>query len=242
MAARSATNTLAAVAVGAGVLALAALGAGSRGQRFVVDQQTVLTPSGTPLPEGGSAAGSPTAMASLVPGVDTTPERIPPWLLALAGIVAAAIIGFVVIMIVRALGKLRLRRYRSARDVAPASDVGSFDDAELGDELRRNAEQALARLNAGSVSADATIIECWRRFADAAARRGIERQSAQTSSDFVATVLARTGADPAPTQHLGELYRRTQFDDWTPGERDVDEARACLERIIASLPGGDHAA
>jgi hypothetical protein len=94
------------------------------------------------------------------------------------------------------------------------------------DEAVRRAERALADLPPGDA-----VVAAWMELERTAASGGIERDPAQTPTEFTLAVLDRTHADARAVRELLRLYLAARFSDHPVTDDDVRAARAALGRI-----------
>jgi hypothetical protein len=189
----------------------------------------------------GEGAPRPAGTISATPTSEIIPELArPEWIWLDLGWAGAALVGLVVagfvVVVVQAV--LRIRRSRRHHLAAVVLDPGL--DADLEREARipallRGVGAARASLREHVVAGDA-VIAAWMELEAAAHESGLDRHPAQTPTEFTATVLEATGADPDATGELLALYHRARFSNAPVAEVDVDRAGDCLARLAASWP------
>lgn len=94
------------------------------------------------------------------------------------------------------------------------------------DEAVRRAERALVDLPPGDA-----VVAAWMELERTAASGGIERDPAQTPTEFTLAVLDRTHADAGAVRDLLRLYLAARFSDHAVTDDDVRAARAAVGRI-----------
>ncbi len=103
--------------------------------------------------------------------------------------------------------------------------------------LRRAAERARSELAArASGPPDDAVIAAWLTLEQATEAEGVGRAPHQTPTEFTAALLGRYTTDEPALDELRALYQRARFG--TPGEvgeRDVQDARTALDRILRAL-------
>jgi len=103
-------------------------------------------------------------------------------------------------------------------------------DASL-DDIAAAARQSLDELSAGENWHDA-IVRCYARMNEAVSRRrGLHRDSAMTPDEF-ASHLTRSGLPAEPVQRLTRLFESVRYGARSAGDRERDEASACLSDIL----------
>ncbi|MBV6396170.1 MAG: hypothetical protein HFACDABA_01763 [Anaerolineales bacterium] len=103
-------------------------------------------------------------------------------------------------------------------------------DAAL-DEIASAARQSLDELSAGEKWEDA-IVRCYARMSDSVSRRrGLHRDSAMTPDEF-ASHLTRSGLPADPVRRLTRLFESVRYGARSAGDRERDEASACLSDIL----------
>lgn len=120
----------------------------------------------------------------------------------------------------------------------PREEAEDVPDVDLSLEQARTAlADARARLITDSDAQDA-VVSAWLALEAAIARAGIRRDPAQTTFEFVVTVLGSLSIDREALDRLAHLYRRALFDDEPLAETDRDEALARLDLLAAQLEEG----
>ena len=115
------------------------------------------------------------------------------------------------------------RKIASMRTSRPA-------DASLED-IADAARQSLDELDAGGDWEDA-IVRCYARMSEAVSRRrGLHRDSAMTPDEF-ASHLARSGLPSDSVRRLTRLFESVRYGARSVGDRERDEASACLTDIL----------
>lgn len=191
-------------------------------------------PSTTDVPTQPAATGVPSTTPS--PDAPFNPEDVPSpdltWLAVVISVIAAAV---VLLVVLRVLAYLRRPRAEDPPD--PRTSTGFGEDEPEPDlpALHEGVLDAVEQLRAAGPPRDA-IVSAWLAMEDAADRSGVHRRPAQTPTEHVTAVLARTGADPAATDTLLHLYHRARFSAREPDRTDVDAAGRALEALAASWP------
>jgi len=94
------------------------------------------------------------------------------------------------------------------------------------------ARTSLQELSLGNVTAQDAIIQCYERMSRTVdTKRGLYRDSAMTSSEFV-TRLESAGLPYEPVNRLTRLFESIRYGARTSEQRDVDEAISCLTSIL----------
>ena len=136
------------------------------------------------------------------------------------------------------VGWLLVRRLHTAWALRRIDEEPATGDFEALDDRRRiavamaedGAEQA--RLLEEGEARNA-IVECWHRFEVQAARAGLGRRPAETSSELALRMLDAADVDRAAVTRLLELYREARFSGHEVGEDDRAAAIDALARIRA---------
>lgn len=208
---------LAAVAV-----ALIALGASAdRGEIGSVDGGPVRTAEAT-LDSGEVAEPDWATQEPPPPPPDLDPG-------AGAALLRGLVIGLGVLAAV-VLALLVVRLVRLAPPPLPEA-AAAGDDEDLTDAQARAAlEDARERLST-TVSAQDGVVAAWRALEAHLAAAGLRRDPAQTTREFVVTVLAARELDRPALDALADLYRRALFDDRPLTEDDRRAAAAHLDLL-----------
>ena len=115
------------------------------------------------------------------------------------------------------------RKFASLRASPPA-------DASLED-IAVAARQSLDELSAGENWEDA-IVRCYARMSEAVSRRrGLYREDAMTPDEF-ASHLTRSGLPSDSVRRLTRLFESVRYGARSAGDRERDEASACLTDIL----------
>jgi hypothetical protein len=97
--------------------------------------------------------------------------------------------------------------------------------------LAQEAQQALTRLQGGHNLKD-TIMRCYAEMSQALQKeRGLERQQAMTPREFE-DYLAQSGLQDEHIRQLTRLFENVRYGSKTPGQREEQEAVACLQAIV----------
>jgi len=167
---------------------------------------------------------------------ETNPSPIWAWIFAGLGILAALVILFFVVrMIVRAVRGIVSTRIEDVPDTDSLGTGASVNGAGLNrHEVVDVVEEALRRLDQAPTPTDAVIL-AWLAFEEAAARHGMDRDPAQTPTEFTALILDRSPVPPSDTAKLRTLYSQARFSTIPTAPDDVSQARGALEHIARSL-------
>lgn len=160
-----------------------------------------------------------------------------PWVLPLLLLLAAVAIGIVVVVLVVAAGlRLTRRRRRLTGRLAPRPGVTALPAEEPEDDSGDLAEAVRGGLEAVDEGpARNAIVAAWMRLEVAATSDRLPRHPADTPSEFVGRVLSTYGLEEAPTRRLADLYLEARFSRHQLTEAHRNEARHCLERLLAGL-------
>ena len=173
-------------------------------------------------------------------GFGTLPESNPSpiwaWIFIGLGILAAlAILFFVVRLIVRTVRGIVSTHIEDVPDVDSLETGASLDGAGLNrHEIVDVVEEALRRLDQAPTPTDAVIL-AWLAFEEAASRHGMDRDPAQTPTEFTALILDRSPVPPSDAARLRTLYSQARFSTIPTAPADVGQARGALEHIARSL-------
>lgn len=184
----------------------------------VTEDQSQLTPVTVPLETS----------ATLPPG-DVTTTPFPDWIgVVVTALILAAVLFFAVLASVAAWRyrpRLRWRRHLPADDFEVLPDLVRALNADAADQraaLRRGAPR-----NA--------IVECWLRLEAVVGRAGLNRDPADTSTEFTSRVLAAYSVDRAALLELSALYREARFSTHQMGEPEREAAIAALDALHDGL-------
>lgn len=99
------------------------------------------------------------------------------------------------------------------------------------DDIAAAARQSLDELADGRDWEDA-IVRCYARMSEAVSRRrGLHRDSAMTPDEF-ASHLTRSGLPSDSVRRLTRLFESVRYGTRSAGDRERDEASACLSDIL----------
>ncbi len=188
-----------------------------------------------PLPSQRPPAATPAAQSGL-PLPTGTPRsglQLGPWAVRALLIAAVLAVAAITVLAVRAFRARRLPEAAEASATGPLADVVEQD-------VREALGLSLAGLRHGD-DAGETILQCWRRLEEVAARHGAARRASQTAEEYTLALLRRTALDPADLRALADLYRAALFAEVPPGEDGRRRAVDLLERLLATLDGGEDA-
>lgn len=188
--------------------------------------------------EQGAPAPSEEEPDDLRPPTPSLPETEgSPWVLPLLLLLAAVAIGIVVVVLVVAAGlRLTRRRSRLTGRLAPRGGVTALPGEEPEDEPGDLAAAVRGGLDAVDEGpARNAIVAAWMSLEAAATSDRLPRHPADTPSEFVGRVLSTYGLEEAPTRRLADLYVEARFSRHQLTEAHRNEARHCLERLLAGL-------
>lgn len=188
-----------------------------------------------PLPSQRPPAATPAAQSGL-PLPTGTPRsglQLGPWAVRVLLIAAVLAVAAITVLAVRAFRARRLPEAAEASATGPLADVVEQD-------VREALGLSLAGLRHGD-DAGETILQCWRRLEEVSARHGAARRASQTAEEYTLALLRRTALDPADLRALADLYRAALFAEVPPGEDGRRRAVDLLERLLATLDGGEDA-
>lgn len=150
------------------------------------------------------------------------PRIITTALVAILAVAAAALLVWLMVRM-RALARPPLEEAEEAADV------------DLTAEQARSAlADARTRLTTDMDAQDA-VVAAWLALEAAIARAGIRHDPAQTTLEFVVTVLGSLDIDRPALDRLAHLYRRALFDDEPLTEEDREDALARLDLLAEQL-------
>jgi hypothetical protein len=142
----------------------------------------------------------------------------PPWL----GMVISLVIALIIVGVVVGLALLVARRRRSP-------------DTALR-QLARSAQDTLDALQDGADLKNA-VVRCYLEMSRVVReRRGLQRQADMTPHEFQ-NELEKAGLPGEPVQQLTRLFEDVRYGDKAPGEREGQQAVACLQAIVAAARG-----
>jgi hypothetical protein len=148
-------------------------------------------------------------------------------ILVLAGF--AAFFAFLLTVAVRAV-KRRARRFE---EVAEIDFVTLDEPSRIAAAITEDAAEQDAVLREGEPRN--AIVAAWRRFEIQGERAGVEREPAETSSEFALRMLERVDAESHAVNELAELYSEARFSQHPIDESHRAAALAALARIRRSL-------
>jgi len=214
----------------AAVFVLLMLLAGVQGMpqfRSVPQPQVTRTIESTPEP---TATDGPLPE----PTGEADPGAVRAVILILLGLVAAALLAFLVVTVVRALRRAWENRELDVREgaVLAAASAGAAaaeaqPDAAV---IQRGIAAALERIDIPAVPGDA-IVAAWVGVEEAAADSGVVRGVSETPGEFAVRIIARRSAIDHDAQRLLTLYERVRYGGYVATEDDRADARRLLERI-----------
>jgi hypothetical protein len=178
-------------------------------------------------------------MASAPPLAQSEPADLHGLGRVLAWLGIALLVALAAFLVRRAVLAL-LERWRAidrGRRAAAASG-GAVTDDELDEAARAALDEGVAQ--AGRALRDDlppgdAVVAAWLALEHAAQRCGVERDPAQTASEFTVALLDRTPADPRAARTLLRLYHAARFSDHVVGPADVAAARVALATLATAL-------
>lgn len=157
------------------------------------------------------------------------PMELPAWLSALIRVVGITIAFVVAVALAvyawRRRPRLRWRRRAADADFEVLPDVASAV-------VRQAQAQRAALLDGAPRNA---IVQCWLRLERDVAAAGLDRDPADTPSEFTERVLGTYAVDSAAITELAALYREARFSDHVLDESHRTAAAAALDRLHATL-------
>ncbi|WP_046529546.1 DUF4129 domain-containing protein [Cellulomonas sp. FA1] len=224
----SVVTALAALLVVVGVLGAALSGPLDLQARRVDVPVATFTPP--PPPEVTEAP-------ELADGTQETPEPPAwlPWLLRAVQAVALLAVVTVLVLVGRQLARGWRFDRRDDEDDEPLGDGETGELTESGVAALREGVATATRALEEDVPPGDAVVAAWVAVETAAARTGVERDRAQTASEFAVAVLGATRADPAATRALLGLYLAARFGSHPVTSDDVPRARDLLETVAQGL-------
>lgn len=167
-------------------------------------------------------------------GEQQAPEPPPEWLVVGVRVLLALVAIALLMLIGRAVAR-RLPTWWHAvagsdEDGGPVDTAGGVDpglDAGAVLVLEEAVAEADRALLAAQDPGDA-VVAAWMALEEAAAGIGLDRDPAQTTSEFALALLDRTSADPGAARRLLALYHAARFSEHRVSDGDVAGARAAL--------------
>lgn len=184
-----------------------------------VTQDTVAPDNGT-AGGGGDNSEQPATTSLSVIGVAIT-------------VFAGAFVLFGVWTIARGLVMWGVPRFRIHRR-RPLAELDPLDDDPLG-VVPPAIETDTARIVLHEGEPRNAIVACWMQLEAEASWAGLPRHDHETSSEYVARVIATASVDAAPITELARLFREARFSDHDIDETHRAAAIAALERVERSL-------
>ncbi len=190
-----------------------------------------LDPAGLPSPPPMAPPPQDTSLQPIEPKDSSALKLV---LLIVGILVAAGLLFWVARLVFRAVQALRATRI-TAPPAKDRLDAGATVGVALtSQEVADAVEEALRRLDRAAAPTDAVIM-AWLVFEEAAARRGLRRDPAQTPTEFTAGLLERSAVPPGDADSLRRLYSRARFSTRPVTAADVARARQALEHITGAL-------
>jgi hypothetical protein len=221
---RGALAAVAVLLVGLVVAGFVVLASASGPVRPVSD--STLSASPRPLP---TFSVSETAPEQSQPSPRMLPQHeTPGWVLSLwqavVYLIIAAVVGFILLVIVRIVRRVRLPHLEP--------DEPDWERMKA-ERLAEAVDTGLARIDSGTAT-DA-VVACWVALEEAAASAGVPRDPSETPAEFTVRVLGIGGISEPQLIRLGELYREARYSTHGSSEQARTEARAALQRLRDEL-------
>lgn len=150
------------------------------------------------------------------------PRIITTALVAILAVAAAALLVWLMVRM-RALARPPLEEAEEAADVDLTAEQARTALADARTRLTRD------------IDAQDAVVAAWLALEAAIARAGIRHDPAQTTLEFVVTVLGSLDIDRPALDRLAHLYRRALFDDEPLTEEDREDALARLDLLAEQL-------
>lgn len=193
---------------------------------------------------GSSVEDDTRAPAGEEEGDDVRPPTPPlpdgegsPWVLPLVLLLLAVAVGALVVVLVVAAGlRIAKRRRQLTGRRAPRPGSRAVPGEEPEDEPEELAEVIRSGLQAVEEGPPRNaIVAAWMRLEAAATSDRLVPHPSDTPSEFVGRVLSAYGLEETAIRRLADLYVEARFSRHRLTEAQRDEARACLERLLAGL-------
>lgn len=223
--------------IAAAVLALAVVGAGTRGP-WSAGSNEVDVPVGdsTPPPAMPTAESATLEAGESTAPVQEAPFEVPTWVTDVVVVLAVALALALVVLAVRWLLARRAgRRSETFEHKAPGATAAEPALEVVGD-LEPALHRAARALREGDQPGDG-IVAAWVTLEEEAAASGAAREVAQTPTEFTTALLRRTHADHDAVAALRARYLAARFGDHPPTDDDVEAVSAALDRIQATWAG-----
>jgi len=165
------------------------------------------------------------------------PERSSRLPMQIVSWIGAGLLVLVIVALVLALVRwLAQRRLPVPGGKPDAVDLDGYvgADEEVRQAVADAVDAALARLDAAGPPRDA-VVAAWMELEAAALRVGIERDPAQTPTEFTAQLLSATLAPADAVAALRGRYHAARFSEHDVTSQDVAQARDALARIARAL-------
>jgi hypothetical protein len=165
--------------------------------------------------------------------------QAPAWVTQTVRWLVLATLAVLVFLLLRYLYRLVQQRLGTVDTGGPGDEPAGGDVLDALDDVTQAALQE-GYLDAGRALRDElppsdAVIAAWLALEHAAGRGGVEREPAETATEFTLALLDRTPADPAAARTLLRLYHRARFSDHEVRPGDVAVARAALGVLAAAL-------
>ena len=170
-------------------------------------------------------------MAELIPDQTGGEGSVVGWiLLALAAVVAAVLLFFLVRALVRAWLARTPRRIAEAPGAENYVSDAEPDPEAAAPEIRRGIAFARRVIDEHEAPSDA-IVAAWVGLEQSAADAGLVRGTAETPAEFALRIITQRAAIAAEARDLLGLYERVRFAGIAASEDDRDAARRALDAI-----------
>jgi hypothetical protein len=159
---------------------------------------------------------------------------VPPWVGWTLSVLCAALILFVVGLLVWML----LRNKLTGRADSVALDDTAPTPAETSRRVRAALDEGLADLDEADSDPRRVVIACWVRLEAAAAAAGTPREVGDTSTELVELLLATSPVTEGVLAAFAAVYREARFATHAVDAGMRDQARAALTQLRDELSVG----
>lgn len=167
-----------------------------------------------------------------------TPGNLPAWT-ALLPLVTLVVVVAVIFGgdLKRSILHLLSRRPPSTPPPTPGDGrtTRATDTSDLTDVVSHGLTNATTHLADPTRQPTDAVVAAWVALEDATSTVGIERRTTHTPSEYLLTVLDRTGADPGAAHELLTLYHRARFAHEQLTEPDRTAALHALTHLTRTL-------
>ncbi|HEX5597443.1 MAG TPA: DUF4129 domain-containing protein [Micromonosporaceae bacterium] len=180
---------------------------------FLEDQPTEMPPAQAPVEMPGWVATAATRVVLLA---------------------VAAVVGFLLWVLIRDIGRRFVRRVPADRP-DPAAVASPADTAKA---VAAALDAGLADLSDSDADPRRTVIACWVRLEEAAAAAGTPRQIGDTPTDLVSRLLRTHHVSADVLSAFADVYREARYATHAVDERMRRQARTALQRLRTELGAG----